>query len=43
MPSKVSSLTVVPSAAEVIGSSNEQCRSSPRRWNVSCAVTATST
>ena len=38
MPSKVSSLTVVPSAAAVIGSSTVQCRSSPRRWNVSCAA-----
>ena len=31
MPSKVSSLRVVPSAAAVIGSSTLQCRSSPRR------------
>ena len=43
IPSRVSSATVVPSAAAVIGTRTVQCRSAPSRVNVSCGVSCTST
>src|SRR5690606_23043247 len=42
-PSKVSTVSVAPRAAAVIGTWTVQCRSSPRRWKVSWGRTAIST
>ena len=43
VPSRVSRVIVVPSAAAVIGTVTMQCRSSPRRSNIGCGATTTST
>jgi hypothetical protein len=42
-PSRVCSGSFVPSAAAVIGIVTVQCRSSPRRWKISCGSSTIST